>query len=74
MFFPYEILKKFFLEKLFMMISKYSSGLTQKYPFELDTAENALSNATDLVEHEIKRQKAIRGESESEVNRDLNLF
>jgi len=57
-----------------MMISKYSSGLTQKYPFELDTAENALSNATDLVEHEIKRQKAIRGESESEVNRDLNLF
>jgi len=54
------------IEKLFLMISKYSSGLTQKYPFELDTSENALSNATDLVEHEIKRQRAIRRESVAE--------
>ena len=49
------------------MISKYSSGLSQRYPFELDNADNALSNATDLVEHEIKRIQAIQGETDPQV-------
>ena len=62
-----DFLWRLSLESLFAMISKYSSGLSQRYPFELDNADNALSNATDLVEHEIKRIQAIQGESEPQV-------
>ena len=54
-------MKNIFLEKQLSTITRFSSGLSQRYPAELESTEGALSNATDLVEFEVAKQDLLSG-------------